>query len=73
MVSSLEKNKFERIIINQSYPIAEESYHLNISIQPAVSLTVRLDSLGRPLFDYIHQTETNIDSRLSAFFLWLGK
>ncbi|VDN97330.1 unnamed protein product [Rodentolepis nana] len=30
-------------------------------------------ALGLPLYNYIHQTEANIDPRLSTFFLWLGK
>ncbi|KAL5111377.1 hypothetical protein TcWFU_001432 [Taenia crassiceps] len=29
-------------------------------------------ALGRPLYNYIHNTEKDIDPRLSCFFLWLG-
>ncbi|VDM23563.1 unnamed protein product, partial [Hydatigera taeniaeformis] len=29
-------------------------------------------ALGRPLYNYIHNTEKDIDPRLSCFFLWLA-
>ncbi|KAH9287102.1 D(2) dopamine receptor A [Echinococcus granulosus] len=29
-------------------------------------------ALGRPLYNYIHNTEKDIDPRLNCFFLWLG-
>ncbi|KAL5962549.1 5-hydroxytryptamine receptor 1 [Taenia solium] len=30
-------------------------------------------ALGRPLYNHIHNTEKDIDPRLSCFFLWLGR